>query len=164
MADPERPTSPVERHETASERADRNLSEQVQELRVAQTGVQILFAFLLSLAFLTEFPRDDDTFTAVLVAALLCSAGATICFVAPVASHRIMFRQGRKEGVVWVAQVMSLAGLVLLLASMALAVWLVVAKLWSPATATWIAVGIVVLAALLWLVVPVWLRGRASVD
>lgn len=159
-----RPEPADERDETPSERADRNFAERVQELRVAQTGGQIRFAFLLSPAFLTEFPRDDDTFKTVLITALVCAAGATICFIAPVAFHRIVFRQGLKESVVWVAQATSLAGLVLLLAAMALAVWLVVAQLWSSATTTAIAVGLVALAVLLWLVVPVWLRRQSPAE
>lgn len=89
-----------------------------------------------------------------LVTALLTSAAAAICFIAPVASYRILFRQGRKEGVVWVAHAMSIVGLVLLVVAMALAVWLVVAKLWSATPATWIAVGVIVLTGLLWVVVP----------
>lgn len=55
----------VERGETAAERADRNFAEVVQELRVAQTGVQVLFAFLLSFPFLAGFPDGDRSFSVV---------------------------------------------------------------------------------------------------
>ena len=92
----------AERDETPSERADRNFAELVQELRVAQTGVQILFAFLLTLAFYSSFPHDDETFAYVLTAALVAAACSALCFMAPVAAHRITFRLGGKEQLVWV--------------------------------------------------------------
>ena len=46
-----------DRHETEGQRLDRNVDEMLQELRVAQTGVQILFAFLLTIAFQQRFPE-----------------------------------------------------------------------------------------------------------
>ena len=81
------------RDETDQERLDRNFLELLQELRVAQTGVQILFAFLLSLAFtqrfgvLTRIQRD------IYIVALLAAAVAAALFIAPVAWHRVLFRQ-----------------------------------------------------------------------
>ena len=162
MADLHRRTSEDDRDETVSERADRNLEEVVQELRVAQTGVQILFAFLLSLSFLSAFPTDDTTFKWVLAVALVSSAGAAICLIAPVAGHRLQFRKGRKESIVWLAHWMSMAGLALLVTAMTLAVWLVLAHLWSSTVASWVAVGMVVLVVLLWVVVPLALSGRSE--
>ncbi len=157
MADLRRRTSEEDRDETPSERADRNFGEVVQELRVAQTGVQILFAFLLSLSFLSEFPDDDPVFDWVLAAALLTSAGAAVCFIAPVASHRLQFRRGRKETIVWIAHWMSIAGLALLIVAMTLAVWLVIAHLWTATAATLVALGMVAFVAVTWIVVPIWL-------
>lgn len=147
-------TSQRERDESPSERADRNFSELVQELRVAQTGVQILFAFLLSLTFLQDFPRDDRTFAAVLTAALLTSASAALCFMAPVALHRLRFRQGAKERLVWASHFMALIGLALLLLAMDLSLWLVLAVLWSGPAATAAALALAVLVPLLWVVLP----------
>lgn len=153
-------TSP-DRGETDAQRADRNFAEVVQELRVSQTGVQILFAFLLSLSFMQAFPSDDPTFKWVLAAALLSAAGAAICFIAPAATHRLQFRQGRKESIVWVAHRMSGIGLVLLVTSMTLAVWMVIAHLWDASTpATIVAVAMVALVVLLWVVLPIVWVGR----
>jgi hypothetical protein len=157
---PVRATNQQERRETPSERADRNFGEVLQELRVAQTGVQILFAFLLTLGFLAEFPRSDRTFVAVLTAALLCAGGSSICFLAPVAFHRRNFRQGRKDGLVWLAHWLSLAGLGLLVATMTLSLWLVVAFLWSPGAALVTSLGVLVLLGAVWAVGTRWLRRR----
>jgi hypothetical protein len=153
-----------ERAETAAERADRNFAEVVQELRVAQTGVQVLFAFLLSLPFLADFPADDRVFATVYTGALLSAAGAALVFIAPVAFHRLHFRQGRKEGVVWLTHRMSLLGLALLVAAMAAAVWLVIRFLWSPAAGNTVVVVLVVGVLLLWIIVPRLLLRRGDAD
>lgn len=155
---PVRTTSQEDRDESPSQRADRNYAEVVQELRVAQTGVQILFAFLLSLGFLADFPREDRTLVTVLTVALLCAGGASICFMAPVAFHRRHFRQGRKDGLVWVAHWLALGGLALLVAAMVLSLWIVVAFLWVPTTAFAVCAGVLVLLVVLWAVGTWWLR------
>jgi hypothetical protein len=156
------PTSPQDRDESPSERADRNYSELVQELRVAQTGVQILFAFLLSLTFLEAFPRGDPTYAAVLTAALLTSASSALCFMAPVALHRLRFRQGVKERLVWVTHAMASVGLGLLLLAMDLSLGLVLAVLWSWHTATAVALALPVVVLLLWVAIPSHLLGSAD--
>ncbi len=148
------PTSESERHETPSQRADRNFVELVQELRVAQTGVQILFGFLLAVGFTATFPLENHASVVVLTIAVLLSFGAAVCFMAPVVYHRTHFRQGRKEEVVWVGQWMSLAGTAQLAVAMTLAIWLVVAQLWSRSAATVIAVALVLLVVVLWFVLP----------
>lgn len=142
------------RSETSSERADRNFSEVVQELRVAQTGVQVLFAFLLSLAFLGEISQADPPVPGVYTAALLCSAGAAIVFIAPVAFHRLHFRQGLKEQLLWLTHGMALVGLVLLLAAMALSMWIVIDELWTRGWAGAVVVGVVAFALVAWVIVP----------
>ena len=124
-------TSREDRGESVSERADRNYIEIVQELRIAQTGVQILFGFLLALAFYETFPVDRSPNREVLTAALMCTVGAAVCFTAPVVVHRLHFRQGEKEPLVWVAHRLTLAGMVLFTLGMGLALWLVLARLWS---------------------------------
>lgn len=154
--------SDQQRTETASERADRNFSEVVQELRVAQTGVQVLFAFLLSLSFLGDFPSDDRLVSGVYTTALLCSAGAAVVFIAPVAFHRLHFRQGLKEQVVWLTHVMSLIGLVLLIAAMVTSVWIVMSVLWGGGVALGLALGLLVAVVLFWVVIPRRVLRRAA--
>lgn len=157
-------TTHEERDETPSERADRNFAELVQELRVAQTGVQILFAFLLTLAFYQSFPHDDREFAYVLVAALLAAACSALCFMAPVAVHRLTFRIGGKEVLVWASHRFAMAGLALLAVAMLLAIWLVVAFLFTDTTANVTIAALAVLVVVLWVLIPLRLRAVVTGD
>jgi hypothetical protein len=47
------------RNKTEEQRSDRNLTDLLQELRVAGLGVQVLFGFLLSLPFTARFSDLD---------------------------------------------------------------------------------------------------------
>src|SRR5215213_4534630 len=99
------------RNENALERVDRNLVELLQEVRVVQTGVQVLFAFLLTAPLAPRFP-DLSTFQRLTYFATLLAAGAAaILLIAPTAYHRILFRLGDKEHLVAVANRFTLAGL-----------------------------------------------------
>ena len=102
-------------HETQAERLDRNWNELLQELRVAQTGVQILFAFLLTIAFTRPFQESGDLTHVVFAVTLVLAALATSLLVGPVAMHRMVFRKGLKDELVAVAQYMATAGLFLLM-------------------------------------------------
>jgi amino acid permease len=113
------------RRETEKERWDRNFADLLQELRVAQTGIQILFAFLLTLPFSNRFPEVTQFQKDVYVVALLAAAGATAMIIAPVAFHRALFRQGRKPELVRYAHAMATGGLGFLLVSMVSSVLLV---------------------------------------
>jgi hypothetical protein len=105
----------AERSETPVERADRNFNELLQELRVAQTGVQILFAFVLTLGFQSRFTEIDTFQLVVYVCCLLLCAGATAMLIGPVAVHRRLFRRGRKPELVNVSSRLAQVGLVMLL-------------------------------------------------
>src|ERR1051326_7498703 len=100
------------RDESAAERADRNFTELLQEVRVAQTGVQILFAFLLTMPFSARFTAIGAVDRAVYVVTLLAAAGASALLVAPVAYHRQVFRQHRKAELVDTASRFARTGLV----------------------------------------------------
>src|SRR5690606_41465570 len=84
------------RNETEFERLDRQLVELLQGFRVAVTGVQVLFAFLLIVPFSTHFDKVDDAGTPLFYVALFVAAFASICFLAPVFHHRILLRPGHK--------------------------------------------------------------------
>ena len=103
------------RDETEDEKADRRYDELLQELRVAQTGVQFLFAFLLTLAFTQRFARITDAQTWLYVGTLLVTAAASALLIGPVPLHRILFRRGLKPRLVRGADAMARAGLVMLL-------------------------------------------------
>src|SRR5437762_1383567 len=106
------------RDETPLERWDRNFTELLQELRVAQTGVQILFAFLLTLPFTNRFDRTTELDRGVYVATIVAAAAATALLIAPVSYHRLIFRKGRKAELVQVGSRLATLGLPCLLFAM----------------------------------------------
>jgi hypothetical protein len=114
-----------ERGETLDQVLDRNLNELLQELRVAFTGVQIMFAFLLGLAFTQRFTELDDFGVAVYTVALMTTASATMVLLAPVSFHRIVFRRGQKVALVAVADRMLSLGIALLVPAISSAVLLI---------------------------------------
>ena len=101
-----------QRHETPTERADRNWNELLQELRVTQTGVQILAGFLLTLAFQTRFETLDLFQRTVYVVTLLLAVSSVALFVAPVAYHRALFRHRSKRRLVDAGALFAKLGLV----------------------------------------------------
>jgi hypothetical protein len=103
-----------ERNETPLQRADRNFAELLQELRITQTGVQILFAFLLTLAFTPTFPSLDSFQRGTYVAALLLAVLAAALLTAPAALHRILFGQGAKQEIVRVSSHLIRVGMAVL--------------------------------------------------
>ncbi|KXK63474.1 amine oxidase [Micromonospora rosaria] len=111
--------------ETEKQRWQRNFADLLQELRVAQTGVQILFAFLLTLPFSAGFDRTTAFQRDVYIVALLAAAAATAMIISPVAFHRALFRQGRKPELVRFAHRMASGGLAFMLVAMVSAVLLV---------------------------------------
>ncbi|MEU9183769.1 DUF6328 family protein [Streptomyces sp. NPDC048484] len=115
-----------ERNETRLERADRNFNELLQELRVTQTGVQILFAFLLTLAFTPRFPSLDTVQRTTYVVTLLLSVLAAALFTAPAALHRRLFRRGAKPQIVNASSRLAQVGLAVLALALSGSVLLVV--------------------------------------
>jgi hypothetical protein len=111
--------------ETEKQRWDRNFADLLQELRVAQTGVQILFAFLLTLPFSSGFPHVTGFQKDVYVVALISAAFATAMIISPVAFHRALFRQGRKPELVRYAHRMATGGLAFMLIAMTSSVLLI---------------------------------------
>jgi hypothetical protein len=145
---PERPT------ETEAERADRNFGDLLQEIRVAQTGVQILFAFLLTLPLQARFEKLDDWEIGTFVAALLLAAGASVCLIAPVAYHRALVGRKMKHKVVAAASRFAIVGLLLLALAITCAVDLVLDLVLGRTPALLIASGLAALLLLTWGVLP----------
>ncbi|WP_033307257.1 DUF6328 family protein [Streptomyces iakyrus] len=114
------------RNETPLQRADRNFVELLQELRVTQTGVQILFAFLLSLAFTSRFEDLDTVQRVTYVITLLLAVLAAALFTAPAALHRSLFQQGAKPRIVQVSSRLATTGLSVLVFAFSGSVLLVV--------------------------------------
>jgi RsiW-degrading membrane proteinase PrsW (M82 family) len=150
------------RDETEAERLDRNYAELLQELRVTQTGVQILFAFLLTLAFTQRFPQIDSFQRATYVVTLLFAAAAAALLIAPVAFHRVVFRQNQKREVVFNANRMAQGGLAFLLVAMVGAVLLILEVTLGRGPALWLAGLVAAWFLLFWLVVPLVSRSRGN--
>ena len=146
--------------ETEEERADRNFTDLLQELRVAQTGIQILFAFLLTIPLQARFEELTEWQVDVFVAALLFSALATACLIAPVAYHRVLFRLRLKEVVVRTASRFAVAGLVFLGLAVVSSVHLVLDIVLHRVAAVWVSGGLAVLLLLLWWILPLSRRAQ----
>jgi hypothetical protein len=145
---------PDPRDESAAERADRNLGELLQELRVAGLGVQVLFGFLLSLPFTNRFGKLSGGQRDLYLADLLLAAIATALLLGPVAYHRLVFRRGEKEQLVRAASAMAIAGLATVGLAVSVAVLLVTDFVASGVTAVVITVLVALLFGLLWFAFP----------
>lgn len=99
------------RNETPLQRCDRNLVELLQEVRVVQTGVQVLFAFLLIAPLSAGFEDVTQRERLEYFASLVSAGAAAVLLMAPTAYHRILFRLGDKEHLVAVSNRFTLAGL-----------------------------------------------------
>jgi hypothetical protein len=121
------------RNETPLQRCDRNLVELLQEVRVIQTGVQVLFAFLLTAPLATRFPVLTPTQRLEYFASLLAAGAAAVFLVAPTAYHRILFRLGDKEHLVTTANRFTIVGLIFVAAAMLGSLLLVTDLLFSGA-------------------------------
>ena len=104
------------------EKRDRQMLELLNELRVALPGVQILFAFLLTVPFAQGFTRVTDTQRTLFYAALLATAFSTICLIAPSATHRLRFHQSDRVYVIETANKYTIAGLFFLGVAIVLAI------------------------------------------
>jgi O-antigen/teichoic acid export membrane protein len=107
-----------ERNETPTERLDRNWNDLLQELRVVQTGVQLLTGFLLTLPFQQKFPTLGEGERRVYMAAVSASILATGFLQAPVAVHRALFRRHRKADTVKMAHRLAIVGIIFLACAM----------------------------------------------
>jgi hypothetical protein len=142
--------------ESERQRWQRNFAELLQELRVAQTGVQILFAFLLIVAFTPQFTPGDTFARVTYLTALLSAAAAAALIIAPVAHHRLLYRRHQKPLLVRVSSRMAYAGIMLLIVAMVSAVLLAADAVMPRPAAVAVAAGVGLLFVLLWVVLPVW--------
>jgi hypothetical protein len=147
------------RGETPLQRADRAYGEILQEVRVAQTGVQILFAFLLTLAFTSRFAAITAFQMHLYVLTLMLSAASAALLIAPAAFHRVVYRRRLKQHLVHAASRLALAGLVLLLA-MVSALLLILDVVTGLGPALVLATAALGWFITWWFVLPIWQRLR----
>ena len=136
---------------------DRDLGEILQELRVAQTGGQLFFAFLFSVAFAPGFTELDGSQRLLYGWTLFIVASAITVLVAPVAVHRWNFGRGMRPQLLVATHVLACCGLVLLAVGLAMGMWLISSVVF-PDSPAWLALGSAALAAFAWVVVPLGLR------
>ncbi len=146
--------------ETEDEKLTRNLNELLQELRVTQTGVQILTGFLLTLPFTSRFQDLSDLQRYVYLAILCGSVIATGLIIGPVAFHRALFRKGERSWIVEAANNAARAGLLALALTTSGVTWLVF-DLVTNRTLAHVAGGIAIaFFTILWAGVPLVARRR----
>ncbi|NEA66974.1 DUF6328 family protein [Streptomyces sp. SID12488] len=166
MADTESEVGALDRgrDETKEERADRKWGELIQEVRVAQTGVQILFGFLLTVVFTPRYAQMDATEHTIYIITVVLGATTTGALISPVALHRIVSgRQVKPEAVRWASR-LTFIGLVLLLATMTSALLLVLRVATHDAYVPWLVGGIFAWYLACWFVLPLWTRYRYTTD
>lgn len=151
-----------DRDETEAQRLDRNWYSLLQELRVAQTGVQLLTGFLLILPFQPRFAELDTVMRTAYLVTVTCSIGATVLLVAPVSMHRLLFRRHRLETLVATSHAYAIIGTLLLGVSLS-GVAVIIFDAVVGRTGAWIACSCTLVAvAAFWYLMP--LRDRRSKD
>lgn len=158
QAEPDRPG------ETLAERADRNVLELLNELRVAGIGIQVLFGFLLSIPFASRFGALDHTERAIYLITVVLAALSTGLLVAPVAYHRLLFRRHEKESLVRVTNRLAIAGLVTVGLAVCSAVLLVTSFVAPGLRAIVITAGVACVFAGLWFALPLARLSRDDID
>jgi hypothetical protein len=146
--------------EDRNERTARELIELLNELRVILPGVQVLFAFLLTVPFTQRFPQLDDLETGVFFMTLLCTAVATALLIAPSAHHRMLWRGGVREERVAMGNILTIAGLIFLVPAMVGVVFVITDFIFGL-TAAVVVTGIIALFfVMLWFVFPLRYRNK----
>src|SRR5215470_17110299 len=145
------PSPPIEDERV---RLNRNFSELLQEVRVAQTGVQILFAFLLTLPFTARFTALGSRDIAAYCVSVLGAAAATVLLVAPVSYHRLVFQRGHKPRVLRTASTLAQIGLASFGLALLAGVFLVADVAIGVAGATGFTIALGILLVTLWYVLP----------
>jgi NAD/NADP transhydrogenase beta subunit len=141
--------------ETVEEQLTRNWNELLQELRVTQTGVQILTGFLLTVPFTDRF-EDLARHQVVIYLTVLAGAVLTTCsIVAPVAFHRVLFRQRQRPWLVRASHVSARVGLASLAVVSSGVILLVFDVVVSTLAGVIASVAVLVVFFGVWLAVPV---------
>jgi hypothetical protein len=151
---------PSGREESEDERLDRNLSELLQELRVALPGVQVLFAFLLAVPFQQNFTEISAFEEKVYFGTLLCTAVSAALLISPSAYHRLTFHLQQKRELVFLANRLAIAGLAFLALAMTGAIMLITDVLFGGVATAVFSAAAATMFAVLWGLLP--LRRRLS--
>ena len=144
------PAEEADRSDEDQERLNRQMTELLNELRVAMPGVQVLFAFLLAVPFQQRFDTVNAFQRDVYLLTLLAAATATAFLIAPSAYHRIAFQEHEKERIIQMGTRQFVCGIVALAVAMTGAVLLVTDVLFQATTTIAVVVGVAALFGWLW--------------
>ncbi|CAL9369503.1 DUF6328 family protein [Streptomyces griseomycini] len=148
------------RNETEDERADRMWQELIQEVRVAQMGVQILFGFLLTVVFTPKYAGLSDTDQTIYIVTVVLGACATGALIGPVSLHRLVSgRRIKPQAVQWASR-LTLLGLLLLLATTSASLLLILRVATDDDFVPYLVAGVVGWYLLCWFGLPMWARHR----
>lgn len=152
------------RNETPTERLDRNWGDLIQELRVVQTGVQFLTGFLLTLPFQQKFDHLTAAQRDLYLASVAASVVSTAFLQTPVAVHRALFRRHQRRRAVAVAHRVAMIGIAFLAIAVVGVSALTFDMVSGTAAAIVAGIAVAILLAILWLTVPLALRGTNDED
>jgi hypothetical protein len=146
--------------ETADARRNRQLTELLNELRVALPGVQMLFGFLLAVPFSQRFSHVTSNQQGLYYSAFVAAAGASVCFIAPTSFHRIVWQHGDKGRLLRISSALTIVGTVFLAVAIGSVMMFITSYLYGTSYAA--VAGSLLLAALvvLWYLVPLAVRLR----
>ena len=146
--------------ETADARRNRQLTELLNELRVALPGVQMLFGFLLAVPFSQRFTHVTSNQQELYYSAFVAAAGASVCFIAPTSFHRIVWQHGDKELLLRISSALTIVGTVFLAVAIGSVMLFITSYLYGTSYAA--VAGSLLLGALLvlWYLVPLAVRLR----
>ena len=140
--------------ESKEDRLDRELIEFLNELRVVLPGVQVLFAFLLTVPFANRFTSITDLQRQVFFAVFLCTTAATALLIAPSAYHRLRWREYDKERMLRTSNRLAIGGMAFLSLALVGAAFLVTDLLFHPAAAALVTAAAAVFFAWFWWGLP----------
>ncbi|MGY0065572.1 DUF6328 family protein [Streptomyces sp. QTS137] len=148
------------RDETEEERADRMWQELIQEVRVAQMGVQILFGFLLTVVFTPTYAELSDANQKIYIVTVVLGACATGALIGPVSLHRLVSgRRVKPQAVRWASR-LTMLGLLLLLATTTASLLLILRVATDDGFVPYLVAGVVAWYLLCWFALPMWTRRR----
>jgi len=144
--------------ESDDARQNRQLTELLNELRIALPGVQMMFGFLLAVPFSARFAQISSNQQGLYYTAFLTAAAASVCFIAPTAFHRIVWQRGAKRRLLGVSNVLAIVGTVFLAVAITAVVLFITSYLYGSSLAA--VVGGLAVAAFvaLWYVLPIAVR------
>ncbi|MBL1084659.1 hypothetical protein JK359_22265 [Streptomyces actinomycinicus] len=148
------------RDETEEERADRMWGELIQEVRVAQTGVQILFGFLLTVVFQPKYAGLATVDQTIYIVTVVLGACATGALIGPVSLHRLVAGRRVKPQAVRLASRMTFIGLILLLATMTSSLLLILRVATHDGYVPYLVAAVVAWYLVCWYGLPLWSRHR----